>query len=741
MESREEPKGVEFSRLYRWGVAIASRRRAVFAVSTLVILLCGAVYPFLRQELGPPAYTIRGTASFRVEQLLEHGFGGLGSEDDAVVFSSQHHIASDRTYRAVITSVVNILRRQPGIKGVLGPYDRGAIGQISSNEHIALAEIALVGNARQRFDRTQSIQEAIARGGNNDGIRVLLTGYSPIGRDLSNVESKDATRAEMIGIPVALLVLLFAFGAPLAAMLPICTAGSGLLVTYGVLGVLGTFLRFDNLMLDVVSMIGLGIGIDYGMFIVSRFREELVRQKAITTTESDQVAAAVGTAITTSGRTVIYSGVIVALSLTSLLVVNSPLFREISVGAVVVVACMLLTALTVLPAALALLGFKINRGALPARMQPADSTTGKPGGWARWALMVMRRPVPAAGVASIVLIVLSLPIFGLRYGVNLGVLSLSNTSSGQGEKLLANLISPGAISPIQIVLIDHDGHLGVDPHVTAGAERLADELKQDPRVAGVREDQTSTGVLMTVASAGPIDSLSASALVRHIRTDLAPKIHHAGGPTVLVGGSTAQQVDLSNEMSARFPIVLALILGLSLPFLTVVSRSIVVPIKAVLMNLLVTGAAFGLLVFVFQSGHGAHVLNFTSPGFIQSYLPLLVFTFLFGVSMDYEVFLIRRIQEEWRQSRDNRLAVATGIEHTARPISAAAAIMICIFGSFMTADLLELKQLGFALAVAVALDATLVRLVLVPAVMRLFGELNWWMPNRLAKFFSAIGVD
>ena len=739
----EEPQTTRRSQFYRWGVAVACHPRAVLVVSGLVILLCGAIYPLLRQELGPPPNAIRGTDSFRVEQLLEHRFPGLGSEDDVVIFHSSQHLASDHAYRTVITSVLTLLRRQEGVKGVLGPYDPKAVGQISSDEHAAVGAITLGGDSRQRFDRARRMQNAVARLASN-GVRVWLTGYSPIVSDLADVESTDAERAEMIGVPVALLVLLFALGAPLAALLPLLVAGAGLLVTYGALGVLAVVFHFDNLLLAVVTMIGLGIGIDYALFVVSRFREELACEKCNGRSESEWVAEAVGTAIATSGRTILFSGVIVAFSLASLLVVNSPLFQEIAVGAVVVVVCMLVTALTVLPAMLALLGPRINWGALSARLQPADirpKTSQRPGGWARWALLMMRHPIPAAGVAGIILILAALPALGIRYGVSLGVLSVSGTSSGEGEKVLAQSFTPGAISPIQIILSDHSGNLRTDSQVLAGARILAGELERDPRVTGVAEHRAKTGVVLTVVSSVPIDSSKASALIRHIRRDLVPPIHRNGGPTVLVGGATAQALDLSSDMRMKLPILLALILGLSLIFLMLIFRSVVLPIKAVLMNLLVTGATVGLVVFVFQDGHGEHLLNFTSPGFIQAYLPLLVFALLFGLSMDYEVFLIRRVQEEWKRTHDNRRAVATGIEHTARPISAAAAIMVAVFGSFVTANLLELKQLGFALAVAVALDATLVRLVLVPAVMRLLGTRNWWMPDHLARLLPNISVD
>ena len=275
----------------------------------------------------------------------------------------------------------------------------------------------------------------------------------------------------------------------------------------------------------------------------------------------------------------------------------------------------------------------------------------------------------------------------------------------------------------------------------AGARTLARELRHDHRVATLSIRAYGSSALLTVVPAVPVDSPAAYALVRYIRGDLAPAVRARDGATVLVGGSVAQSVDVSAETSKKFPLVLVITLGMALVFLMIVFRSVVLPIKAIAMNLLATGATLGLVVLIFQEGHGERLFGFSSPGFIQSFLPLCMFVLLFGLSMDYEVFLIRRMQETWRMTADNRLAVISGVEHTARPITAAAAIMVAVFGSFLTANVLELKQLGFALAAAIAIDATLVRLVLVPALMRMLGARNWWLPVRLGRILPRLEID
>jgi RND superfamily putative drug exporter len=732
------------SLLYRWGVAIARRRRLVLPAGVVVLVCSVLLYPRLEGALNAPEYGVKGTDSARVEQLLERRFPGIGSEDDGLVFYSAHHVASDAAFHGVVASVLAVAARQAGVRTVLGPYDPNSVGQISSDEHAAVAAVTLGGSTHQRFTRARSMQLAVGREA-RDGIDVWLTGFSPIARDLSDVERIDTERAEAIGVPVALVILLFALGTAVAALAPLLMAGAGLVLTYGVLALLTGLFHFDNLLLAIVTMIGVGIGIDYGLFIVSRFREELARSAPAVAPdgERDRVAEAVGTALATSGRTILFSGAIVALSLASLLVVDSPVFREVAVGSVTVVACMLIVAMTLLPALLAQLGAGINRGALPARFHPADSRprAGQArGGWARWALLMMRRPIPAAIVAAGVLILAAIPVTGLRYGINLGVLSVASTPSGKGESVLARSFSPGAVAPIQIVISGGAGGTHARSAV-AGAATLTHELEDDRHVTGVAERRSDYGVLLTVVSSARIDSPTTVALVQHIRRALAPPIHAHGGPTVLVGGATAITVDFSEQMRSSLPLVVGLILGMSLLFLLIAFRSIVLPFKAVLMNLLVTCAALGLVVLIFQQGHGERLLDFTSTGFIQAYVPLGMFALLFGLSMDYEIFLIRRVREEWRRTHDNRLAVATGIEHTARPISAAAAIMVAVFGSFLSANLLELKQIGFALAVAIALDASLVRLILVPATMRLLGLRNWWLPAPLERALPEIELD
>ncbi len=743
----EHPRPGQRSAWFAWGVAMARHRRAVMFAWAIALLLCASLSSTLGQVLSAPDYSVDNSQSSQVEHLLGRSFPGAGSEQDALVFYSSGHRVTDPAFRAVVARVLGVTRGQAGVVGVLGPYGaRGARSLVSADGHAAVARVALGGDGRERFKNAGNAQAAIARA-SKGGVHAWLTGFSSFAKDIAQVESLDSERAEAIGVPVALVILLLAFGALVAATIPLLLAGAGLLLTYGVIALLARVLTFDVFLLTIVTMIGVGIGIDYSLFIVSRFREELAHLPEDPRRERRRIADAVGASIATSGRTVLYSGVIVGLSLTSLLVVQAPIFREFVVGAVATVICALAAALTLLPAMLAQIGPRIGAGSLPASLRPSQVRPGAvegDSGWARWALAMMRRPVVVAGIVSILLVVSMMPMLGIKYGIDLAFASLSQTPSGKGAGVLARSFSPGMAGPINVVVVDQSpGGSSRLELATAerGARALARRLRHDRRVASLSLSHSSGAALLTVIPSVSVDSTAASALVGYIRTALAPSVSARGGPKVLVGGWTAQSVDASSQASGKLPLVMAITLGLALVFLLVVFRSLVLPVKAVLMNLLATGATLGLVVLIFQDGHGESLLGFTSSGFVQAFLPMSMFVLLFGLSMDYEVFLIRRMQEAWQKTGDNRLAVVAGVEHTARSISAAAAIMVAVFGSFVTANILELKQFGFALAGAIAIDATLIRLVLVPALMCLLGERNWWLPASLGRLLPRVEID
>jgi RND superfamily putative drug exporter len=722
----------------RWGAAMVRRRRFVITTWVVVILVCGGALPYLHHRLTAPGFTVTGADSARVTQLLRRHFAGQGTEQDVIVFDAGSGRITDPGARATVDRVVETARRQTGVVSVIGPFSPQSRGQVSEDGHAALAIVGVQGDVHRLPQRVGGVQDAVrdAAGG---GVNAWLAGYTPSTNDLTVVESRDSERAESIGLPIALVVLVLALGTVVAALLPLLLAVAGLLLAFGVFALLSLGFSFDAFLLSIVTMIGTGIGIDYALFVVGRFREELARRNITREggRQREQVAEAVGVALATSGRTIVFSGVIVAISVCSLYVMNSPIFREISTGVLVTVFCTLAAALTLLPAVLGALGARVNSGSLPARFLPADARPDaevERGTWARWARLIMRRPVPAVAAAVAVLALAALPVGSVKYGIDLGTASLTGRPSAEAQKVLARSFSAASVSPVQIVVTGR-GDTPLDTTGVQNAQRLADTLGKDPRIAGTQTVPGDGRVLINAVPRVAVDSTTATRLIRDIRDDLAPKVT---GQDVLVGGATATFVDMSRETTTKAPYILTLVLGLSLLFLLMVFRSLVLPVKAVLMNLLVTAASVGATVAVFQWGHLESLFGFTSVGFLQVYIPITVFVLLFGLSMDYEVFLVRRMKESWQRTHDNSTAVADGIEHTARPIAAAAGIMVAVFGSFITCGILELKQFGLALALAIALDATLVRLVLVPAVMRLLGTWNWWMPRALSRRLPSI---
>jgi putative drug exporter of the RND superfamily len=757
---------------------VARRRWWMLSAWAAILVASAAAYPHLTSSLVPSDSSVTGSDSDKVAVLIETDFSAAGAEQDVIVFDSDKLTIRDAAYAKVVKRVLASVKDMPGVVSVLGPTDAGARGQVSEDGHAALATLGLSGDDRQRSDRVASLQDTIESAAGSGRVEADLTGYSPSANDLTEVENADVERAESFGIPVAFIVLLLAVGAVVAASLPLATAVISLTATFGVISLLVAVTAFeaDAFMLSIVTMIGVGVSIDYSLFVLSRFREELVRARADGRT--DPVVAAVGTAMTTSGRTIAVSGTIVVVSLCSLLVVNSPLFRAITAGAVLVVLCTLATAWTALPALLAVLGERVNRWRLPRRFQPAGSERGatdRESGWAMWARTVIAHPWLAVPAAAL-LILFALPTFGTKVGLDQGLAAISDTPSGKAAAVLADRFSPGAMSPIQI-LASHRGSGPLSGNDLSTIDKLTKSLAKDPRVtdaysisvllkettgavspralSALERDSAaktllaqtlnvgdgSNRTIITVIPSIPIDSTEATELVDDLRDEIIPSYTASGGPQMLVGGATAQFDDLGRESIDKLPLVLVAVLLLSFVYLLVIFRSLLIPAKAVLMNLLATAAAFGLTVWVFQGGHLEGLLGFTSVGFVQVYLPIMVFALLFGLSMDYEVFLVRRMQEHWLATHDNEEAVVTGIAHTARPIVAAAAIMAAVFGCFLVADVLELKEFGLALALAVVLDATLVRLLLVPAIMSFAGTANWWLPSWLERILPRIRVD
>jgi RND superfamily putative drug exporter len=476
-------------------------------------------------------------------------------------------------------------------------------------------------------------------------------------------------------------------------------------------------------------MIGLGVGIDYALFVVTRYRQGLA--------EDREPREAIALSLATSGRAVVFAGTTVIFSLLGLFLLQLAFMRGLAIGAIAAVVLVMTAAVTLLPAMLGFSGRAIDKLHVPGLLQSAAEPSAR-GFWYRWSRTVQRHPVVGAIAALLVLVCLALPLFSMRLAFTDAGNDPPNITTRQAFDALATGFGPGFNGPLVIA-----AQLPADQHATVA--RLDTALKNTQGVAFVSPVQFSRSGSAAVIIAYPTtspQSAQTEALVQTLRDQVIPGITTGTGVHALVGGETAGSVDASSYLSSRLPWVIGAVLLLSFLLLMAVFRSLAIPVKAVIVNLLSVGAAYGVIVAVFQWGWLGGFIGIGATGPIDPWIPLMMFTILFGLSMDYEVFLLSRMREEWRLTHDNSSAVADGLAKTARVITAAAAIMICIFGSFVIGDPLHvLKIFGLGLAASILIDATLVRMVLVPSVMELIGDANWWMPSWLDRVVPHLGIE
>lgn len=753
------------SLFYHIGLFCAQHARFVLALWTVIIVGGAALTPHFLSSVSGMPIGVQGSESQAMQTLLKQHFTLGYAEEVPIVVYSPVMTVTDPLYQQKIDGVVAAVSNLPQVIGISNPLDQQGQDQISTDQHAAVVIVGVSGDAIAR-QKTANILENRIKSLADSQIQIDVSGESAVFNDMSVQEIQDIEVAERIGLPVALLVLLLAFGSLIAASLPILLGISGVLVTFGILSIASVYMSFDLFVETVVTLIGLGVGIDYSMFIVTRFRQELAKGKTV----QNSIAISFGT----SGKTIFFSAMTVLISLSGLFLVQMKLFEDLAIGAMVTVGVTISVALTLLPAVLALLGHRVNSLAVPGMRQTIDDPNQDTGFWARWARGIMRRPVAWLIGVVVIIAVLTVPIFQIQLGLNMEVGGLTSYQSGAGMVILQKYFSAGALSPLEIAVKTHHGALN-DADL-AGIADLTSALQANSNIAHVisvtstldqlagnhssqalaavasspegkhalayvvNMDQGKDITVLQVVTKPSPDSQVAYDLVKTIRTAIIPQTMSNTDTHVYVGGLSAQIVDMSKETSQKIFVVIGFILAMSYILLVLVFRSVFLPLKAIIMNGLSVSAAYGLLVFVFQQGKGERIFDFISPGFLQVWLPLFTFAFVFGLSMDYEVFLIGRMKEEWEKTGDNETAVARGLQYSAKAITSAAAIMVTIFGTFTLAMMLEMKQLGFSLAVAVLIDATLIRVLLVPAAMRIMGKWNWWMPSFLDRILPRIDI-
>jgi RND superfamily putative drug exporter len=662
--------------------------------------------------------------SQRAQDFLRAHFPTQAGDTAQVVFATTEPVGSARV-RAVISDDVAGLRGLAHVASVRSPFDPGAGNQVSRDGHVAYATV--------QFDQTTddlpkaAIQAVIdrARAGARAGIDVELGG-SPIGK----VQTTKPGSTEYVGVVAAVVILLVAFGSFIAMGLPILTALFSVALAFGVIDFMSRGLNVPTFASEVAAMIGIGVGIDYALFVVTRYRQGFP--------DGHGPRWAVAAAFSTSGRAVLFAGCTVVISLLGLILLGASFVYGLALGAIAAVVLVLAATLTLLPAVLGFVGETIDRFHLPRLLHRGEGSA-RSTLWWRWSRVVQRHPWLAGGSALAVLVVLAVPLLSLHLGFTDAGNDPATQMTRKSYDLLARGFGPGSNGPLVIALDLGGGRDGPAP-----IGRLGADLQRTSGVAFAVPPQFNArgdaAVLVVIPTTSPQDGRTQS-LVHRIRADIVPVATRGTGVHALVGGETAASIDSSDHFAQRLPWVIGGVVGLSFLLLMAVFRSVAVPLKAAVMNLLSVGAAYGVVVAVFQWGWLGSVVGIDRTGPIDPWIPLMLFTILFGLSMDYEVFLLSRVREEWHRTGDNATAVADGVASTGRLITAAAAIMVCVFGSFVLGDIRVLKVFGLGLATAVLLDATLVRMVLVPSTMELMGRANWWFPHWLDRIVPTLSVE
>jgi len=678
--------------------------------------------------------------AMRVGEVLRGGSDGVpGSESIAAVdqavaagvpagtfypfialLHSDVHVVTEAQFGEAGRALITALEEPGGATAVQSVWDTNDLSLVGRSGHAALLLIHPdVGSFSEAELATARLRDAIASVSLPAGFHCELTGQPAVLYDLNRRSSADLMGAERIGIPLMLLILLLVFRSPVAALLPIALAISATTLSLAALYLLSGFTVVSVFAENTVTMIGLGVGVDYALFLVAAFR------RALATGETAQYAAR--SAVREVRGTILCSGAAAAIGFLALCLVRLPFLKALAFGGVAVVLSAVIATLTLLPAVLSLLGPRVNWPRARARASDASPF------WAHWAQVVMRRPVIWAGLALAVLALFVLPVFRMS-GWNFGAAALDgDLESRQGYELLRGEFAPGWIGPAAAVLEAQSGRTLDDDSSRNAVRQWAEHLKLDPRIVLVRGPAFQGRIaLIALIGRSPPESKEAAALVRDLRAETPAALLDAG-LTLRITGAAAMLADFDREIFSKLWVVVPAVLAVSFLLLFAHLRSVLIPLKAIVLNLLSVLASYGFLILVFQDGHGAGLIGLTPPGGLNAFIVLVLFTILFGLSMDYEVFLLASIRAEYLRSGNNAEAVARGIARTGGLITSAAAIMVSLFLAFGFTRLIATREFGLGLAFAVALDATLIRLVLLPALMTLLGRANWWLPVARAR--------
>jgi putative drug exporter of the RND superfamily len=691
-------------RLHRLGRWCVQHRTRALVLWLAALITVGVLGVSVGGEYADD-FTVPDVESQAAVDLLRERFPDAAGGTALVVLHADEGQIDDRE---AVDGVATTIGELPGVLGVEPP-------QLSPDGTTALIAVQY---ERELTDLTRRDLTALLDAGEplaDQGIRTEVGGELP-----QYVNQAMTGPAELVGLAAAVVILLFAFGSVLAMGLPIGIALFGLGLSLSLTLLLAHLADIPTTAPILASMVGLGVGIDYALFVVSRHREHL--QAGMTVAES------AGRAIATAGQAVIFAGGTVVIAILGLAISGMPMVTLMGVTTAIVVAVMVLATVTLLPALLGFAGHRLDRLNV---LRPKHDRADRLSIWARWGSTVARRPWPYLVASLALLLALSAPLLSIRFGQSDAGAMPDSTTQRRAFDLVADAFGPGANGPLLLAVESGDA---------AVADQVVEAVSAEPDVAFVLPPRLAPGgvaaVIVVVPESSPQDQATTD-LIHHLREDVLPEVD----APVHVGGLTATFVDLTDKITSRLPWFIGTVVGLSFLLLMLVFRSVLVPLKAALMNLLSIGAAYGVIVAIFQWGWMKGLIGLEETVPIVAFVPMMMFAILFGLSMDYEVFLLSRVREEYLDTGDNTGSVVSGIASTARVITSAALIMICVFLGFALGGDPVIKMTGIGLATAVLLDATVVRVVLVPATMRLLGDANWWLPGWLDRILPRVDVD
>jgi uncharacterized membrane protein YdfJ with MMPL/SSD domain len=693
--------------------------RTIAAWIVLVVVGVVSIGALLGGALTTEGNPTNNPQSQRAKEALSVAFPPTGSAavTDIVIVRSSRYTVDAPQFEALVGRLASDVRLA-GVAGVRTYLDRRDPSLVTRDRHATMLQFSKASD-----DGIDAIVGAVERADASPAFAVAVTGQKTLDRDFNELSQSDLQHGELrVGLPAALIILLLVFGAVVAGLVPLLITLPSIAVALGLVAVLAHAFSLSVFVINMLTGMGLALAIDYSLFVVSRFREERGRGR--------EVLDAIAASATTANRAVVFSGTTFVIAMFGMLIVPSSIMRSLAVGAIVVGIVSVLASATLLPALLGLLGDNVDRLRIPLigrRSLEAANPEGR--FWGAIVRVVLRRPGMSLALSVALLLALAAPIFGMHVGTS-GVTALPDRfESKQGFAALQRNFPSATSDPVEIVVTEGAGQ----PAARHALTRLRARLTEDRRFGRSEIERTADGqvALLSVPVRGDASGDDAVAAVRDLRSTLVPASFANTEAEVLVGGTTSEDIDYFDSVIGPAPWVIALVLALTLVFLTVVFRSLVVAGTAVVLNLLSVGAAYGLLVLVFEHGVGAGLFGFEQVNTIEAWVPLFLFSVLFGLSMDYQVFLLSRIRERFDESGDTTDAVTFGVASTARIITGAALIIVAVFAGFASGELIMFQQMGFGVAAALLIDATLIRSVVLPSAMKLLGDWNWYLPRWL----------